>query len=79
MFVGRGSLTGTGELVYRWEQSDGQTTADTSLRIGSDVAGFQLTQAWRVQGGQTLDGTMTLHVLAPVDRRLSQLFHYRCP
>ncbi len=32
-FVGRGSLSGTGTLVYRWEQSDGQVTADTSLPI----------------------------------------------
>jgi hypothetical protein len=78
-FVGRGSLTGTGTLVYRWEQSDGQVTADTSLPITSNEGAFQLTQAWRLQGSQKVDGTMTLHILKPVDRRISQTFHYSCP
>ena len=78
-FVGRGSLSGTGTLVYRWEQSDGQVTADTSLPITSSEGAFQLTQAWRLQGSQKVDGTMTLHILKPVDRRLSQTFHYSCP
>ena len=78
-FVGKGSLSGTGTLVYRWEQSDGQVTADTSLPITSSEGAFQLTQAWRLQGSQKLDGTMTLHLLTPVDRKLSQSFHYSCP
>ncbi len=78
-FVAGGSLSGTGKLVYRWEQSDGQVSADTSLPITSDEGSFLLTQAWRLQGSQKVDGTMTLHVLKPVDRRLSQTFHYSCP
>ena len=78
-FVGRGSLTGTGTLVYRWEQSDGQVTADTSLPITSNEGAFQLTESWRLQGSQKVDGTMTLHILKPVDRRISQTFHYSCP
>lgn len=78
-FVGRGSLSGAGTMVYRWEQSDGQVSADTSLPITSDEGSFQLTQVWRLQGSQKVDGTMTLHVLKPQDRRLAQTFHYNCP
>ncbi len=78
-FVGTGSLSGTGTLVYRWEQSDGQITADIPLPIRSDEGSFRLTQAWRLQGSQKVDGNMTLHIVKPVDRRLSQAFHYGCP
>jgi hypothetical protein len=78
VFVGRGSLSGVGTLVYRWEQSDGQVTDDSSVPIGAAVGAFQLTQAWRLEGTQTVNGTMTLHILKPVDRRISQSFHYVC-
>jgi hypothetical protein len=78
-FIARGSLSGTGTLVYRWEQSDGQVTADTSLPITSDEGAFQLTEAWRLQGSQRVSGTMTLHILKPVDRKISRAFTYSCP
>lgn len=78
-FIGRGSLTGTGTLVYRWEQSDGQATADTSLPITPNEGAFQLTQAWRLQGSQKVSGTMTLHILKPVGRKLTRPFTYSCP
>jgi hypothetical protein len=78
VFVGRGSVTGTGTLVYRWEQSDGQSSAATSLPITADDGAFQLTQAWRLQGAQTLDASMTLHLLSPVDRTFKRPFHYAC-
>lgn len=78
VFVGRGSVSGTGTLVYRWEQSDGQSSAATSLPITAADGAFQLTQAWRLQGAQTLDGSMTLHLLSPVDRTLKRPFRYAC-
>ena len=78
-FVARGSLSGSGSLVYRWEQSDGTTSGDTTLQITSQEGAFQLTQAWRVEGSRSFDGTETLHILKPVDRRVSQAFHYSCP
>lgn len=78
-FIARGSLTGTGTLVYRWEQSDGQVTGDTSLPITANEGAFQLTQAWRLQGSQKVSGTMTLHIVKPVDRKISQAFAYSCP
>jgi hypothetical protein len=78
VFVGRGSLSGVGTLVYRWEQSDGQVSANSSLPIGADVGAFRLTQAWRLEGTQTVNGAMTLHILKPVDRSISQSFHYVC-
>lgn len=79
VFVARGSLTGVGQLVYRWEQSDGQVTADTSLPIGSNEDAFQLVEAWRLQGSQTVSGSMTLHILKPVERQIARSFHYSCP
>jgi hypothetical protein len=78
VFVGRGSLSGVGTLVYRWEQSDGQVSADSSVPIRADVGAFQLTQAWRLEGTQTVNGAMTLHILKPVDRSISKSFHYLC-
>jgi hypothetical protein len=78
-FVGQGSLSGTGTLVYRWEQSDGQATSDTSLPITSSEGAFELTEAWRLQGSQTVNGAMTLHILRPLDRRISRSFRYSCP
>jgi hypothetical protein len=78
VFVGHGSLSGTGTLVYRWEQSDGESSPPTSLSITSNEGAFQLTQAWRVQGAQTLDASMTLHILSPVNRTFKRPFHYAC-
>jgi hypothetical protein len=78
VFVGRGALSGTGTLIYRWEQSDGEVTADTSLPIRATEGAFQLTEAWRLQGSQTVNGSMTLHILKPVDRSLRQTFRYVC-
>jgi hypothetical protein len=78
VFVGRGSVRGTGTLVYRWEQSDGQASADTPLAITADDGSFQLTQAWRLQGAQTVDGAMTLHILKPVELILRRPFRYTC-
>ena len=78
VFVGRGSVRGTGRLVYRWEQSDGQASADTPLAITADDGSFQLTQAWRLQGAQTVDGAMTLHILQPVELTLKRPFRYTC-
>jgi hypothetical protein len=77
-FVGRGSLSGTGTLVYRWEQSDGQVTANTPLPITGSEGAFQLTQAWRLEGSQRVNATMTLHILRPVDRAISRAFQYNC-
>jgi hypothetical protein len=78
VFVGRGSLTGTGTLVYRWEQSDGESSPTASLPITATDGAFQLTQAWRLQGAQALDASMTLHLLSPVNRTFKRPFHYAC-
>ena len=78
VFVARGSLSGTGTLVYRWEQSDGLASADTSLPITADEGSYQLTQAWRLQGSQSVDGTMTLRILQPAAMTLTRTFHYAC-
>ncbi len=78
-FVARGSLSGAGTLVYRWEQSDGEVTQNTSLPITSSEGAFQLSQAWRLEGSQKVSGSMTLHILKPVDRTIRQSFTYNCP
>lgn len=79
IFTARGSLRGVGDLVYRWEQSDGQATADTSLPVTADDGSFRLTQAWRLEGSQTVKGSMSLHLLKPADRVLRAGFTYQCP
>lgn len=78
-FLARGSLSGVGNMVYRWEQSDGQVTDDVTLHIVASEGSFELAEAWRLQGSQTVNGTMTLHLLQPVDRKISRSFHYACP
>ena len=78
-FLARGSLSGVGSMVYRWEQSDGQVTDDITLHIVASEGSFELAEAWRLQGSQTVNGTMTLHLLQPVDRKISRSFHYACP
>jgi hypothetical protein len=78
VFVARGTVSGSGILVYRWEQSDGESTASTSLPITLSDGAFQLSQAWRLQGAQSLDGSMTLRILSPVDRIFKRPFHYAC-
>jgi hypothetical protein len=78
-FLARGSVSGVGSMVYRWEQSDGQVTDDVTLHIVSSEGSFELAEAWRLQGSQTVNGTMTLHLLQPVDRKISRSFHYACP
>lgn len=79
VFVARGTVTGVGTLVYRWEQSDGQVTTDTSIPIGPSEGAYQLVEAWRLQGSQSVNGSMTLHILKPVERRISRPFRYSCP
>jgi hypothetical protein len=78
VFVGRGSVSGTGTLMYRWEQSDGQSTATTPLPITANDGAFQLTQAWRLQGTQSVDASMTLHILSPVNKTFKRPFRYAC-
>ena len=78
VFTAQGSLSGAGTLVYRWEQSNGFSTPPISLPITSSEGSFQLSQAWQIQGTQTLDATMTFHILQPVDLTLRQPFHYAC-
>jgi hypothetical protein len=79
VFVARGSLSGAGTLVYRWEQSDGEVTSDTALTVRPDEGSFQLIEAWRLQGSQTVNDAMTLHILRPVNRSLRRSFRYVCP
>jgi hypothetical protein len=64
--------------MYRWEQSDGQSTATTSLPITANDGAFQLTQAWRLQGTQTVDASMTLHILSPINKAFKRPFRYAC-
>lgn len=79
IFDATGTVTGSGALVYRWEQSDGYVTANSTIMITPSDGSFDLTQAWRIQGGQTLTGRETFHVLSPVDRAVTQSFGYHCP
>lgn len=80
-FTATGSVSGTGTLLYRWEQDQaGMTTeyAEYSVAIGSGDGSFRLTRAWRFTDTGTAQATMTFRVLSPQARVESQTFRYSC-
>ena len=77
-FVATGSLSGQGSLVYRWERSDGQQSADIPVTITTERS-FRFTIAWRIIGHQQRTGTMTFRVVSPTSRVVNQGITYTCP
>ncbi|MHB8717863.1 MAG: hypothetical protein ACYDAC_03080 [Candidatus Dormibacteria bacterium] len=78
-FRATGSVSGAGELVYRWEQSDGQTSDNQTLRVTALDGSFLITQSWRLQGAQSVNGKETFHILEPTDLAVTTTFQYHCP
>lgn len=72
-----GDVDGTGTLVYRWEQSNGQHSADLSVPINSGIGAFNFTWSWDISGPESKPA-VTFHILQPVDRKLTQQIAYRC-
>jgi len=77
-FVATGSLTGKGQLLYRWERSDGQQSSDIPVTI-TNQGSFRFTITWRVIGRQKLDGTMTFRLVSPTSRVATAAISYNCP
>jgi hypothetical protein len=77
-FEATGSLSGTGTLVYRWERSDGQQTADIPVAITANEGSFRFTMPWRILGKQKLDAQMTFRIVSPTQRTASRAISYNC-
>jgi hypothetical protein len=77
-FEATGTVTGTGTLVFRWEHSDGSTAAEKSVNVGPEAGTFDFHDSWRIEGAQKVDGTVTFHILKPVDRAIVQHLTYSC-
>jgi hypothetical protein len=73
-----GSLSGSGTLVYRFERSDGQSTADTQLPVDGN-SGFAITEDWRFVGVHQGGGTMIFHIVSPTTREVRQEVSVSCP
>ncbi len=78
MFTATGSVTGSGDIRYQWERNDGTVPDITTAHVSDSDASFRFTQGWRLMGSQTFNGTMTFHILAPAERKVSQTFAYTC-
>ncbi len=78
-FTATASLSGTGDLAYKWERSDGTASAPATIHVDGSMASLSLHQAWRLTGAQKVSGTMTFHLLAPRDQKVSTTFTFACP
>jgi serine/threonine protein kinase len=78
VFTAGGSLSGSGQLVYHWEQSDGYKSPDTTIVITNQV-GLAIVQHWRFTGHRSGSATMTFVVTAPQARTASKTFDTTCP
>jgi serine/threonine-protein kinase len=76
-FTATGSIDGQGTLVYRWERSDGQQSADIPVTI-TNQGRFSFPISWRILGKQQLEGQMTFRIVSPTQRSVSQKITYSC-
>jgi hypothetical protein len=74
----RGPVQGSGTLVYRWERSDGQQTANTPVSVASNDGSFLITEHWQLSG-QVNNPAITFRLLSPVAMTVTQPLTYSCP
>jgi hypothetical protein len=74
----RGSVSGSGTLVYSFDRSDGQSTGRTSLDVNGNT-GFEISEDWRFVGVHTGTGTMVFRVVSPTTREVRRDVTVRCP
>jgi hypothetical protein len=70
---------GGGELVYRWERSDGTSSPALRQRVAQDQDVVDLALHWTVRGRGRYEGTAVLVVEEPAARRAAASFRYACP
>ena len=63
-FTATGSLSGQGNLIYHFEQSNSQQTGDQTIPITNQTS-FQLPHQWRFQGHRTGTQTVTFVIVKP--------------
>jgi len=76
-FVATGTVSGTGNLTYRWETSDGQQTDDVPVTITSDQGSFRFTLGWSVSGHAPK--SITFRIVSPTQRSATQPIPFTCP
>jgi protein kinase-like protein len=78
-FTADGGVKGQGNLVYRWDLSDGRTSGDQTRSISSTDARFRFIEHWPFQGPRTTQEVMTFRLISPSQLTLRQLVTYSCP
>jgi hypothetical protein len=78
-FTADGGVQGQGNLVYRWELSDGRTSGDQTRWIASSDARFRFIEHWPFQGPRTTQGVMTFRLISPSPLALRRSITYTCP
>lgn len=74
----RGPVQGSGTLVYRWERSDGEQTANTQLSVRPSEGSFLITEHWQA-GGQVSHPAITFRLVSPVAMAVTRSLPYSCP
>jgi hypothetical protein len=67
-----------GTVRYRWERSDGQTSAVLSQPVESGATTTDVHLLWTLSGRGTYDARAVLHVLEPTPSDAVGGFTYRC-
>jgi hypothetical protein len=78
-FTAEGGVQGQGNLVYRWDLSDGRTSGEQTQVIGATAARFRFVEHWPFQGLRTTQGVMTFRLISPTQLTLHQPITYACP
>lgn len=73
-----GPVQGHGTLVYRWERSDGLSSANTPLSVSSADGSFLITQHWELNGAVS-HPAITFRVVSPVAMTVTRRLQYSCP
>jgi serine/threonine protein kinase len=79
-FTATGPLSGSGTLVYRWEESEGglpATYQQYSVRVSND-ASFRFTTQLSYSGSATITTAVTFLVLSPQARSATRTVRYVC-
>jgi hypothetical protein len=76
--VATGTVRGQGNLVYRFERSDGTIDPTSTVGVTADEATFTLSTVFRISGSTQADGIVTFHLLQPSDNSVQTRFSHHC-
>lgn len=73
-----GSVSGAGELVYRWAASGGRASANRTLRVDPGSHSFTVTQDWRPPAADS-QASISFEILQPASLVITRAVNTRCP